>query len=449
MDGLTSLWKRLRRGIALFLIFAGAIHAAAQSIRGNIATESGNKLGDVQVTFESNCPRRASFALRSDSSGTYSRTLEDSLCKAFVVTPHKQDNAAQGLSTYDLVLILKHILGLESLNSPYKMIAADANKSNTITSSDIIELRKLILGIYNQLPLAPSWRFIPKDHVFPDPANPFVAPFPEDITIPSGVTNKEADFIGVKVGDVNWSASSGSFSDKPKTLNFGTPAFAAKGSVVTIPVTYTGREALCAMQMGLRFDPKKLRLISPSKGDIEGWNAGCFGLTRADQGEIRTLWLPINGNFEHAIAPGKVLFHLSFRVLEDLPENGLPIHLDDAVLNNAAWYSKGEEFSLQIGEAEALDRDRKEQTAPARIKAECVPNPFAEATVLSISSNYTGRGRLILFDAYGQLIERQELWLEKGEQLVPLEALVKQPNGVYCWSLLTPEERLTGHVIKQ
>jgi hypothetical protein len=66
------------------------------------------------------------------------------------ITPSKDDNPLNGVSTYDLVLISKHILGIESLNSPYKMIAADANKSGSITTFDIVELRKMILGIYDK-----------------------------------------------------------------------------------------------------------------------------------------------------------------------------------------------------------------------------------------------------------------------------------------------------------
>ncbi|MBK7937144.1 MAG: hypothetical protein IPJ82_08605 [Lewinellaceae bacterium] len=95
------------------------------------------------------------------------------------MTPTKDDNPLNGVSTYDLVLISKHILGLEPLNSPYKMIAADANKSNSITTFDIVEIRKLILGIYNELPNNTSWRFVDKDYVFPQPTNPFATTFPE------------------------------------------------------------------------------------------------------------------------------------------------------------------------------------------------------------------------------------------------------------------------------
>ncbi len=122
------------------------------------------------------------------------------------ITPVKDDNPLNGVSTYDLLLIQKHILGIQKLDSPYKLIAADANKSNSITTFDILELRKLILGIYVGLPNTTSWRFVPKDFVFPNPANPFATQFPEEIKLSPPTNN--SSFIGIKIGDVNNTAIS-------------------------------------------------------------------------------------------------------------------------------------------------------------------------------------------------------------------------------------------------
>ncbi|MCB9307641.1 MAG: hypothetical protein H6565_13685 [Lewinellaceae bacterium] len=120
----------------------------------------------------------------------------------YSLTPTKDDNPLNGVSTFDLVLISKHILGLQPLDSPYKMIAADANKSNSVTTFDIVELRKLILGIYSELPNNTSWRFVDKSFVFPQPGNPFNTQFPEIITA-SGSMPLDPDFVAIKVGDVN------------------------------------------------------------------------------------------------------------------------------------------------------------------------------------------------------------------------------------------------------
>jgi len=122
----------------------------------------------------------------------------------YVVAPEKDDNPLNGVTTYDLVLISKHILGIEPFDSPYKMIAADANKSGSITSFDIVEFRKLILGIYNELPSNTSWRFVDKYYAFPNLLNPFQELFPETKSVQNmQMANLNEDFVGVKIGDVN------------------------------------------------------------------------------------------------------------------------------------------------------------------------------------------------------------------------------------------------------
>ncbi len=123
----------------------------------------------------------------------------------YSITPSKDTNYLNGVTTYDLALIQKHILGLQLLDSPYKIIAADANQDGQVTSYDIVILRKLILGYTDKLPHDKSWRFMPSEYVFPDPLNPFQPAFPERIDEP-GNPYYYYNFIGVKIGDVDYSA---------------------------------------------------------------------------------------------------------------------------------------------------------------------------------------------------------------------------------------------------
>ncbi|MBK8627510.1 MAG: hypothetical protein IPN86_18665, partial [Saprospiraceae bacterium] len=62
------------------------------------------------------------------------------------LTAQKDGDDINGVSTLDLVIIQRHILGLQAMNSPYKLIAADANNDGKVTASDLTEIRKLILG---------------------------------------------------------------------------------------------------------------------------------------------------------------------------------------------------------------------------------------------------------------------------------------------------------------
>jgi hypothetical protein len=126
----------------------------------------------------------------------------------FDITPTKNINPLNGVTTFDLTLISKHILGIEALDSPYKMIAADANQDGKITTFDIVILRTLILGVTKELPSGKSWRFLPEDYVFPNPQNPFMPAFPERIEVPNTADPMPGNFRfnGIKIGDVNFSA---------------------------------------------------------------------------------------------------------------------------------------------------------------------------------------------------------------------------------------------------
>jgi hypothetical protein len=124
------------------------------------------------------------------------------------VTPTLELDPLNGVNTWDLILISRHILGLEPLNTPYKLISADANKSGTVTTFDIVELRKLILGTYPKLPSNSSWRFVDKAQVFTNDQNPFADVIRENIQIADiqqSINN--GDFVGAKIGDVDNTAT--------------------------------------------------------------------------------------------------------------------------------------------------------------------------------------------------------------------------------------------------
>jgi hypothetical protein len=176
-------------------------------VSGALKTEDNEGVEEANVQLfaipANGTPVQASTDM-TDNQGVYMFINSLPVGSDYIVVPEKDDNPLNGVTTYDLVLISKHILGLEPLNSPYKMIAADANKSGSITTFDIVEIRKLILGIYNELPANTSWRFVDKDYAFPNVLNPFQEQFPETKAVQDmQLHNLEDDFVGVKIGDVN------------------------------------------------------------------------------------------------------------------------------------------------------------------------------------------------------------------------------------------------------
>ncbi|MEI6408251.1 MAG: hypothetical protein WCR52_02615 [Bacteroidota bacterium] len=359
----------------------------------------------------------------------------------------KNDNPLNGVSTYDLLLITKHVLGIQPLNSPYKIIAADANKSGAVTTFDIVELRKLILGIYTELPANKSWRFIDKSFIFPNPQNPFETSFPEKLDrIPAPSTN--INFVAVKVGDVNNTAIAHSRPASVPTLSLQIPSVnAGSPQIVTIPVIYTGAENVEAIQFGLRFDPTKWALIGPSIGDLPGYTADNFGLKDVGRGIIKTLWFPWLNEITQ-IKPGTTLFYLSFQPLRRDTSSSEILQLDNGNLENSAWNKEGLEYGLQLERAAADARFVQPESALAT-NVTTFPNPSAGSVSFLINQNKPGKAYLALFGAFGNRIALHRFDLNAGETRFLLQDLENQPSGVYGWELHVGEQKAHGNIVKQ
>lgn len=126
--------------------------------------------------------------------------------RGYKLSPGKDDRHNNGVSTFDIVLISRHIIGMTRLQSPYQIIAADVNRSNTVTTLDIVKIRRLILGIDSRFPESASWRFIPATFEFVNDAQPFTETIPEEVIFTLTQPDTIFNFIGIKVGDVNFNA---------------------------------------------------------------------------------------------------------------------------------------------------------------------------------------------------------------------------------------------------
>jgi hypothetical protein len=172
-------------------------------VSGNIMTEDSNDVALVVVKI--NDPTLLASAV-TDTTGNFSF---DNLAPGadYTITPSKNTKPTNGVTTFDLVLITRHILGTQLFNSPYKIIAADVNRSGSVTTFDLVQLRKMILFIDLDFPNNTSWRFVKRDFQFSNPLNPFADNFPEVASFNDLAQSVKADFIAIKVGDVNGSAN--------------------------------------------------------------------------------------------------------------------------------------------------------------------------------------------------------------------------------------------------
>ncbi|MFN0174387.1 MAG: T9SS type A sorting domain-containing protein [Saprospiraceae bacterium] len=227
-------------------------------VEGTIRTESGLPVNNTTVALVAN---DIGVYTETDTMG-YFGFSDVPTGFTYNLKPYNNALWLNGVTTYDLVLISKHILGTEPLNSPYKMIAADANQSSSITTFDIVQLRKLILGILDSMPTNTSWRFVDSSFVFPDSLNPFSTPIPEEIVFDPLIVNQSGqNFIGLKVGDVNGTTNPAEPRAPRDTLFLGLPErHFRSGESFTVPVFLENWTALEGLQFELNIDPALVEL---------------------------------------------------------------------------------------------------------------------------------------------------------------------------------------------
>lgn len=79
----------------------------------------------------------------------------DGINDSHILSLNVEDDATNdfnGVSTLDIVLVQRHILFLSTLNNMAEVIAGDVNNDQKVSASDVIHLRRTVLGLVENFP---------------------------------------------------------------------------------------------------------------------------------------------------------------------------------------------------------------------------------------------------------------------------------------------------------
>ena len=172
------------------------------SIAGQIVSEHGDRVPDVSVELTT---REGTVEVATGDDGRFAFTgLEEGYDYTIDPSLTSYGGHGQGISTYDLVLLTRHILGVAAIPSDYALLAGDANGDREISVQDIIVIRRLILGLDLAYRHSPPYRFVPASFRFPVSGNPWATVYPEVVNVNNlfGAI-RTADFVAIMVGDVS------------------------------------------------------------------------------------------------------------------------------------------------------------------------------------------------------------------------------------------------------
>lgn len=354
----------------------------------------------------------------------------------YTLLPVKDVNYLNGVTTFDLVLITRHILGTQLLDSPYKIIAADANKSGSVTTLDLVQLRKLILFIDDELPGNTSWRFVRKDFVFPNPANPFQTTFPELYNVNNLPADKlNADFVAIKVGDVNLSAVP-SFKGGPqdRTYHGRWPVRIRNvqyqpGQDLLVPV-YAGEVDVEGFQFTIYFDRESLDLLDVIPGTLQEEH---LGKRLIDEGKLTVSW---NTGFGKPLDEKQPLFGLKFRARK---KGSLDSSVEVISRPTVAEAYRG--TNLLLPEL-AFESDGAQA-----LSLQVAPNPFHATTTVKFHCPTTGGALLRVTDLHGRIVKEWKLDSETGYGDVEIAHADLPAPGVYVCTLVSGNERVSKRIV--
>jgi hypothetical protein len=397
-------------------------------ISGIVETMSGELTKDVTMQlFEQGILKKQ---IITNSTGSYLfGDLPYGPTTEFIIKAKRNDDALNGVTTADIVKIQRHILGQETMQSPYQWIAADVNNSASITASDISEIRKLVLGVTHEFDKMESWTFIPRDYNM-DPNFPWNAP--KDIKLNLPIAKEYIkDFISIKLGDVNNSARANNTSDVI-VRNHGVLQFEidthqlVAGELYKVDFTARNFSGITGYQFSIGFDPGVI--------SVEGFETGAlkieesnFGLQNKNKGIITTSW---NSNIGQTHTSGAVLFSLVFRAIKEGKIENL-ISINSVITKAEAYDQQVNTLDVSLG----LRSEQQNTDISSFELFQNTPNPFDKETIIHFVLPEELKANLSIYDVAGKLVSNLEIAGRKGWNQIKVKKDLFKTSGVYYYQL--------------
>ena len=391
-------------------------------VNGAVMTETDAPVKEVNVSLEG-----SEMNLITNNTGTYN--FEGMLSGSnYVVRPTKNDDHINGISTLDLVMIQRHILGIEKLNSPYKLIAADVNKDKKITASDLTELRKLILGIVNEFSNNTSWRFIDKAYTFQDAQYAQAESFPEVYYIENMNSNMEANFMSIKVGDVNGNVVANVNDHNTESRSSSIMELTAEnqtltaGQTINVPVVLAQNADVSGFQFTVNYDTELFSLEAVN-GGITGMTDNNFGFTRLANGMVTVSY---NRENSLGLKAGDIVFTLSLKA-KDQGKLSEGFWIDSAVTKAEAYTAEHDVIKVEFNV-----NNRVEQAA---VLYQNTPNPFKAITSIGFDLPEVMDATVTIFDVTGKTLKVIKQSFNKGYNTIELNKNELGSVGVLYYKL--------------
>lgn len=398
------------------------------AITGSIVADNGQSLNDAEVSLMDGSSEL--MRAETDFSGNYAFASMP-MGGSYMVSPKKDGDDDLGVSTLDLVLIQRHILGMADLESATKIIAADVNHDEVITGADVVTLRKLILGKISEYPDNDSWRFLDNSYTFIDETDPLSEAFKETYNIYNLTSDMTVDFTAIKVGDVNNSANldgSEATENRSSRIVLETEgAILTNNGQYTLPVELQKDMSITGMQFTMTIDdPVSIQSITSDVLDITDANMHILG---------NTVVFSYHSMNQVEVRAGDVLFNV---VYEGAFDASTQLEISSDVITAEIYDDALNVSGLSLNYRGATDNVVLYQNTP---------NPFMDNTTINVYMPRDARANLSIYDINGKLLKSYNNDLTKGMNTITVGKDELAASGVLFYTLSTADFTATKRMV--
>ena len=404
------------------------------NIAGTITTPAGIGINEVDVLLEK-ADDGTEFSEITDTDGQYAFTSLPMYIK-YTITPSKDGDIQNGLSTDDVLLIQKYIMDNSEFDSPYDVIASDLNGDGRISATDLIFLQRIVIGQTTSLKDG-IWKFVDAsqqltmENALTDFRNNFAI---ESLDQPMMST----DFIGIKMGDVNddVDVSLRGVNSAPRSLS--TSRITAmdravrSGEMVELPLTFENFENLVGYQMTIETEGAVIKEITSGVTPLYGSNIGYLSenMSVISYADIRA-----------SLKDGQ-----AFSIVIEAKRDGYlseMIDVTNTYLNSYAYHSIDIQPSTIL-----LEFTNEEEVSGQMSVEQNTPNPFDQNTRIDFNIPKEGQVAIQVYDLTGKMAYQHTQVYQAGRNSITIDANdIQGSNGVYYYRISSGNKSITKKMI--
>jgi hypothetical protein len=358
--------------------------------------------------------------------------------RTYVIKPLKTGNHKNGVNVVDVVTIRQHILGDKPFGDPYRYIVSDVNGSGSVNVADVVIIQQLILGQIDSF--SRNWVFVPANYRFSSPAAAIKEKFPEEITLTNLDGDKsEQNFIGLKMGDANNSASpKAKLIDRPG-LSIAALTMQA-GQKLEIPVYPHELNYIKGFQCELSTqNGGALEILGITLNEQTQLKSNNFDLSDIQSGALRILWLE-NLQSSLGLPNDKPLFLLQVQAKANL-DLAKQLYINSADFENQFV---DEELNWVKGTL-IFDLTSQEKGVDQQVPSPKIyPNPSSTDPTIEFSLAHSADYTIDVFAGSGSKIKTYSIQGLPGVNQTKLDGMAAFPGGVYQYRINLPGDVLIG-----